>query len=353
MLFVRISERSTSLEEKSPSQLMVSYLMVTRALCCFRIHSLIYTDVVGITDKDTWDYGEELLSLCVRKGFNSLKLLRAIEILGLNEGKALTFESYLALADTARKAVVSEHGRSEEDIRALILNDSDSMLTYRGFIRFLETDLRHSPVAAQAKSGQQFRKIVKKVAMQMMIRAESFTGLLKAKCKGYVRLSIHPSSGTVKLSIPLIPQPNGDFPKSPWHCTIAVGLDGSYRTAHAKDVRESHKLVYRHGRPYYYRERSELWDWNAGDVVFEPLYPSGLLVRPENADGRRALTTGELDKLRELAQIYQGSLKVEGFLNELTGLGSSNQVTVAITVGTVVEAAAAEAISNPVAKIGL
>jgi pyoverdine/dityrosine biosynthesis protein Dit1 len=84
--------------------------------------------------------------------------------------------------------------------------DEDTMLTYCGFIRFLRTDLRHSSVAAHVKGSNEYRRVTKDVAMGMMTRAESFTKIILAKRGNYVRLSVHPSSGAVKLSIPLVPQ---------------------------------------------------------------------------------------------------------------------------------------------------
>jgi hypothetical protein len=286
--------------------------------------------VVGIDDEDTWAYSEELLNIAATKGYRSIKLLRAMDILGYTDGKPKTWETYRELAPIVRQKVLEEYGRTEEEIREMILNDHDSNMTYRGFIRFLETDLKYSPVAKEAKSGCQFRKVIKKVAMNMMIRAEvipadftfvelklnavqSFTKLLQAKCTSYVRLSIHPSTGAVKLSVPLLPQPNGAFPKSPWHCSIAAGLDGSYRTVHAKDVRDSHELIHVAGRPYFYRERSELWDWEDKDVVFRPLYPSGVYVVPADGVEGRALTDDEIRKLKELAQLQP--VTAAGFAN--------------------------------------
>jgi hypothetical protein len=113
---------------------------------------------------------------------------------------------------------------------------------------------------------------------------QSFTKLLQDLCSDFVRLSIHPSSGSVKLSVPLVIQSNGQFPRTPWHCTIAVGIDGSYRTVHVKDVRETHRLIYSNGLPYYYREKSELWDWDDDVAMFEPQYPSGLLIQAKHPD---------------------------------------------------------------------
>lgn len=80
-------------------------------------------------------------------------------------------------------------------------------------------------------------------------------------------------------------------------------MDGTYQTVHAKDVRESHRLVYQDGRPYFYREKSALWEWEADDVEFRPLYPRGLLVSPVDTSKGRTLTNGELEKLNQLSRL--------------------------------------------------
>lgn len=147
--------------------------------------------------------------------------------------------------------------------------------------------------------------------MGMMARAESFTKPIQSNCSDYVRLSIHPSSGGVKLSVPLITQDSGAFPKTPWHSSVVVGVNGSYSTVHAKDVRDTHTLMQLGGRPFYYREKSELWDWADEQIVFEPQYPRGTLIYP--AENTTELASWQLKKLRKLAQLQP--VKVAGFAN--------------------------------------
>lgn len=79
-------------------------------------------------------------------------------------------------------------------------------------------------------------------------------------------------------------QPNGEFGRTPWHSCLAVNLDGTTTTVHAGEVAATHDLVYRNGKPYYYREKSDMWDWGPLEVDFEPLYPCGLLIRPRKHD---------------------------------------------------------------------
>lgn len=146
---------------------------------------------------------------------------------------------------------------------------------------------------------------------------KSFTRFIQSKYPEFVRLSVHPSGGTTKLSVPLIAQADGAFPRTPWHSCIAVGTNGSLRTCHSQEVSSTHRLVYRQGRPYYYREKSELWDWDEELVHVEPLYPRGLLVTPlkNSAEGRVMLNERYVERLQELERSFGGPMRAIGFLN--------------------------------------
>lgn len=280
---------------------------------------LVFDDVVGIPEEDTWEYSEVLNNIIEKRGFKNLRLQRVMEIIGLTYQRPLTRETYMSLTSKSRATLLAKYGKSDDDIRRMIESDQDTLTTYRGFIRFLESDLKYTTVATRACSGSQYRKGVKAIAKAMMIRAESFTKLLQDHCPDCVRLSIHPSSGAAKLSVPLILQPNNEFPKTPWHCTVAMDLHGSYRTVHAKDVRHTHNLIHIDGKPYYYREKSEIWDWDqscGGEAVFEPQYPNGLLVQPSgDRDTSPCLDSDRIQKLQRLAKLYQGPVHIAGFSN--------------------------------------
>jgi Pyoverdine/dityrosine biosynthesis protein len=127
-----------------------------------------------------------------------------------------------------------------------------------------------------------------------------------------VRLSIHPSVGQNKLSVPLIPQLNGSI-MTPWHSSIAVGVDGTFKTVHAGDVRETHDLVLRDGRPYHFREKSELWDFGDTKVEFEHLYPCGIVIRPAPEMGTQpSLRDVDVTRVRKLAEV-QSPVILRGF----------------------------------------
>ncbi|KAF2850861.1 hypothetical protein T440DRAFT_395914 [Plenodomus tracheiphilus IPT5] len=285
---------------------------------------LVFDDIVGIPDHETWAYSEYLVQITRDRGYDhNIRLLRVMDILGYTSGQKLDWGLYISLAQRCRDHLMTSYGRTEEEVRAMMREDSDTLLTYCGFIRFLESDLRYSQVATTATSGQKYRKCVKKVAINMMIRAESFTKLLQASYTDYVRLSIHPSTGTVKLSIPLVITGTGEFPRTPWHSAIALAVTGVYSTVHRKNVQETHTSVFREdatesSSPHYFREKSALWDWDDTDVVFQPHFPNTLVVRPRRTvpSGTKTLTGEQITNLQALIAVHTaGPVRVEGFTN--------------------------------------
>lgn len=212
------------------------------------------TDILGISDEDCWDYGEELNAIMSDKGFSTLRFARCMSLLGHLKEESINRESYLASTKHCRQDLERRFAPSDEALAKLIKNDKDTNLTYRGMAKFLESEMETSPtLAGQSRSAR--KRVQEKLAKRMMQRSEAFTLAIRTLCPLHVRLSMHPSSGAAKLSIPLVPTCDGSFQKSPWHSCIAAGRDNSFRCVHVEEVRDSHDLVYRYGRPYYYRER--------------------------------------------------------------------------------------------------
>ena len=106
---------------------------------------------------------------------------------------------------------------------------------------------------------------------------QAFAALLIDLKPNYVRLSIHPSTGKKKLSFPLVPQKD-HFSMTPWHCSTCVNSrTGEFKTAHAQAVKNHYDLIEKDGRAYYFRDKSEVWNWGR-DVEFEFFYPGGVRV---------------------------------------------------------------------------
>lgn len=236
-------------------------------------------DVLGISDKEVWTYGQALRKLAVDKGCDRIHFVRLVHLLGEAEiGEPLTEEEYLRDASWFRSQLYQRNIPEGFDPSKHIASDHDTTLTYRGYIKFLEKDIDDGRFENTTLSKKQMKKIREEIAKKMIARGRAFAIAIANNFEKSVRLSIHPSADTKKLSISLIPQ-NGGTAMTPWHSCLVQSVNGSVELKHAGAVSEqTHELIYENGRPSYYRERSSLFDWGGADVDFQFQYPTGMLV---------------------------------------------------------------------------
>lgn len=281
-------------------------------------------DILGVPDETVWDYGEALRQMAVEKELHHIKFIRLFELMEHPWFKSSSPEAakafYLAHASCLRRELMFVYGDPTFDPDEAIKTDNDTCLTYRGYIKFLTKDLAHQDeTLSLSKRARQTQ--IAHIARQMIVRGKMFAAAIRANRKDYVRLSIHDSAGEKKLSVSLIPQKRGALGYTPWHASVAVGLDGSYRTVHAEDVRETHDLIYKNGRPYYFREKSEIFDWGKEgvSVKFEHLYPCGLIIRPGDIDNVNAPPSIREIPMRKVRHISNGMSPVilRGFSDTL------------------------------------
>ncbi|KAI4187986.1 MAG: hypothetical protein L6R41_002451 [Letrouitia leprolyta] len=280
---------------------------------------LVYNDLMGIEDSEVWDYGTGIRQIVRKKGLSHISAFRIVDLLSHPNTDRLTREEYLIHAGCYRRELVARFGPRNFDPHAAVLEEEDTRMTYRGYIKFLTKDLMYTKMALETQSmpspKRRYKEAIENLAYQMITRGKAFAAAIEEKCGNYVRLSIHPSSGKTKLSVPLIPPPPGGQAMTPWHSSIAVGADGTFRTVHAASVRETHDLVYQDGRPHHFRERSPLYDLGETQIEFEHLYPCGLVIRPTPTEGEEpepSYRSLDAKKLRQLAEI-QSPVVLRGF----------------------------------------
>lgn len=68
---------------------------------------------------------------------------------------------------------------------------------------------------------------------------------------------------------------------SQWHNAVVIRLDGSISVQHNQTIDENtHKLVYRYGRPYFWREIDPAMQWSNGiEVTSGRMFPFDLAGR--------------------------------------------------------------------------
>ncbi|RAH71291.1 isocyanide synthase family protein [Aspergillus aculeatinus CBS 121060] len=239
---------------------------------------LVYNDILGVPDEVVWDYGEALRQIAVDQNLAHIRFIRLADLL---EHPGSTKEFYVAHASCLRRELTLRLQDLAFDPREAIKADMDLLLTYRVYIKFLTKDLAHRPRLAKYRPAR--AEEISQTARRMLARGQIYASAIKAQRGDYVRLSIHESTASHKLSISLLPQDEmRSIGHTPWHVCVVVGLDGAYRTAHADQTQDGLR------------------------VQFEHLYPCGLVIRPTMENGAPAPTIQSIPmrKVRQLSHHF-------------------------------------------------
>ncbi|PGH15795.1 hypothetical protein AJ79_02176 [Helicocarpus griseus UAMH5409] len=258
----------------------------------------------GITDKQVWTYGQALRKLAADTGCSNINFVRLVHLLGESEmGEPLSEEQYLKDAPYFRTQLHERNIPENFDVSAYIAKDPDTILTYRGYIKFLEKDLDDNGINDGTMSKRQIKKRHEETARNMIARGRAFAIAIAKRFDKSVRLSIHPSTESTKISIAITPNKNGMI-MTPWHSSLVRAVDGSIHMAHAGSVPAlTHELIFENGRPSYFREKSSLYDWAGVDIDIHYTYPSGIIISPRNKTCKHQFSRVDMRKVRALAEL--------------------------------------------------
>ncbi|KAH8728398.1 Pyoverdine/dityrosine biosynthesis protein-domain-containing protein [Phaeosphaeriaceae sp. PMI808] len=216
---------------------------------------LVYNDLLGVTDETVWNFGQAVRSMSDAHGLTHLSFLRLWDLLGTT-GDFKSKEYYLAHASSIRQELKARFADAQFEADMANKSTADMHMTHTKYLEFLEQDLRYD--ARHLALDEEGKKAnMADTAKEMMGRWKAFSAALASVPTQYVRLSIHDSGGSDKLSMALIPQrEKGALGATPWHSTLIVESDGTFTQLqrHKVDV-EKYELVERYGRPYFWREK--------------------------------------------------------------------------------------------------
>ncbi|KAM7195495.1 acetyl-CoA synthetase-like protein [Rhypophila sp. PSN 637] len=261
---------------------------------------LVYNDLLCIPDRDVWAYGQALRAMAVEKGFTHIEFSRLRDLTEIPLPEKLEEIIYVANATNFRRHMLNKWGRDDINVDDEIANNPDTLMTYRGYSRFLQSDLQHvfpssSPtpgsggkMAPGARSIKAFKRDVRYLGKQMIMRGYAFAGACKQAFPNHLRLSIHMSTGEHKISMSLLDTKTGYT--TPWHCSIAQLASGEWISAPLGDFKTNPRMevVYENGRPSYFRERPEPLPETAATSV--PAGDGGLLSEPQLATASSSST---------------------------------------------------------------
>lgn len=108
--------------------------------------------------------------MAVQKGFNHIGFSRLKDIVDFPTPERLEEITYVANATNFRRFLFNKYGKDDLDIDHEIATNPDTQMTYLGYRRFLESDLRYIFPIGNGRSGHGYKKDVKYLAKQMLIR---------------------------------------------------------------------------------------------------------------------------------------------------------------------------------------
>ncbi|SCV47714.1 probable ABC1 transport protein [Fusarium fujikuroi] len=224
------------------------------ARCTIISDGVVYNDLLSIPDRDTWAYGEALRKLASDKRFQHISFSRIRDLVDLPLPAEMHEIAYVANATNFRRALLNRFGKDNIDIDQEIEKDPDTKMTYLGYRRFLESDLKHIFPVGNGRTANSYRRDVRYLAKQMLVRGYAFAAAVKNGFPNHLRLSIHQSTGENKISLSLLNTRTGFT--TPWHCCVALTATGEWTSApkgeYLKDP--NMQIIYENGRPSYFQE---------------------------------------------------------------------------------------------------
>ncbi|KAF4961576.1 hypothetical protein FGADI_200 [Fusarium gaditjirri] len=224
------------------------------AQCTIISDGVVYNDLLSIPDRDTWAYGQALRQLASDKGFHQISFSRIRDLVDLPLPAEMHEIAYVANATNFRRALLNRFGKDDIDIDKEIEKDPDTKMTYLGYRRFLESDLKHIFPVGNGRTANAYRRDVRYLAKQMLIRGYAFAAAVKHGFPNHLRLSIHHSTGANKVSMCLLNTKTGFT--TPWHCCVALAATGEWTSApkgeYLKDP--NMKIIHENDRPSYFQE---------------------------------------------------------------------------------------------------
>ncbi|CAL3970609.1 unnamed protein product [Diplocarpon coronariae] len=263
---------------------------------------LVYNDLLGVKDETVWKYGSALRELARRK-FPHISFVRLNQLVSTGTEEAKTLDEYLATAGMYRDQMVAINTPVDFDVKTHLEQDPSALMTYRGYIKFLEMDLAHAE-GREGLSKKGRKKLNEIIAKKMIARGKAFSNAVSSAFPRAVRLSIHASMDEMKLPISLFPGSNNNF-VTPWHTSSVIDVKGTIRLAHRStfSADSTYELVTRNGLPSHFQEASPLYQWAGCPIDVTPLYPAGIVISPQ--DGLDAVPIERVDmmKVKALAEL--------------------------------------------------
>lgn len=109
--------------------------------------------------------------MAIQKGLTNISFARLRDLVEIDLPKDLEEMTYVANASNFRRALLntfSKPGWSWDEVRQL----EDQCMTYRGYIKFLQTDLETVYPVSESRTKSKYKRGIEYIAKQMMARGD-------------------------------------------------------------------------------------------------------------------------------------------------------------------------------------
>jgi pyoverdine/dityrosine biosynthesis protein Dit1 len=110
--------------------------------------------------------------MAVQKKFNYIAFSRIRDLLDIPLPEKMTEIVYVANCTTFRRLLFNKYERADLDIDHEIASNPDTKLTYLGYKRFLESDLKYIFPRGADRSAHSYKRDCKYLAKQMLKRGD-------------------------------------------------------------------------------------------------------------------------------------------------------------------------------------
>jgi pyoverdine/dityrosine biosynthesis protein Dit1/AcrR family transcriptional regulator len=197
----------------------------------------VFSDLVGVSDKDVTEYGREIANMIERLGVRSLDTFSMEDLYEINDHAAMREQLCAHYADSL--AAIEERIHTYQHHREL----------FNGIQRFLFED-RIS--IESEKSRTQVRNECKQRAHRLIQRSDAWGRLISDCFPTSIRLSIHPQ-GPHSDKIGILLGDADDTWLTPWH-GVAVKQHGRFKFMRRREAEAlGAQIVACDGRPSYYQ----------------------------------------------------------------------------------------------------
>lgn len=110
--------------------------------------------------------------MAIQKGFSNIKFSRLKDLVSFPLPEKLDEITYVANATNFRHFLFKKYRNDNFDVDHEIATNSDTKMTYLGYRRFLESDLRYIFPLGEGRSNHRYKNDVKYLAKQMLLRGQ-------------------------------------------------------------------------------------------------------------------------------------------------------------------------------------